>query len=349
MPRGNPVRERALGRFMGLLVGLVLLPLVMRPIIAADICVFAIAAMALNLIFGYTGMLSFGQATFFGMGAYVGGLLMIHATANLYLALAVGTFAGAITAAVIGYLCIQRVGIYFIMLTFAFNQLFYFLAYKWTTLTGGDDGLPGVPRPPLTLGALQLSLNTSLKYYIFVAVVSLLLFYVMQRIVESPLGMICQSIRENPERAAAVGYNVRRYRWLVFTIAGAFSGFAGVLYAMMYGIVPTEAIYWVTSGDIVFMVLIGGIGNLYGPLLGAVVLRWLSETLSVVWQRWPLLSGTFLIIVVLFLRGGCVEALARLRQWLGTLELRRKEADDGVTPDGEVDEELWRLDRRGQR
>jgi branched-chain amino acid transport system permease protein len=105
----------------------------------------------------------------------------------------------------------------------------------------------------------------------------------------------------------------------------------------------------VTSGDIVFMVLIGGIGNLYGPLLGAVVLRWLSETLSVVWQRWPLLSGTFLIIVVLFLRGGCVEALARLRQWLGTLELRRKEADDGVTPDGEVDEELWRLDRRGQR
>lgn len=324
-------------RFAGLAVGLVLLPILMRPIIAADICVFAIAAMALNLIFGYTGMLSFGQATFFGMGAYVGGLLMIHLTANLYLALLVGTCAGAVTAAVIGYLCIQRVGIYFIMLTFAFNQLFYFIAFKWTGLTGGDDGLPGVPRPPVALASLEFTLGTSVKFYMFVAVVFLVLFYIMKRIVESPFGMICQSIRENPDRAAAVGYNVQRYRWLVFTMAGAFTGFAGVLYAMMYGIVPIETIFWITSGDIVFMVLIGGIGNLYGPLVGAVVLRWLSETLSVVWHRWPLLSGLFLIIVVLFLRGGCVEILERLREGWGKLELRRKETSYGIAADREAD------------
>ena len=333
-------RPHAFLAFAALVAGLMLLPLVMRPIIAADICVFAIAAMALNLIFGYTGMLSFGQATFFGMGAYVSALLMIHASANLYLALLAGTLAGAVTAAVVGYLCLQRVGIYFIMLTFAFNQLFYFLAYKWTGLTGGDDGLPGVPRPPVTFGTLRLPLDTSVTYYVFVAVVFFLVFYVMKRLVESPLGMICQAIRENPERAAAVGYHVKRYQWLVFTIAGAFSGLAGVLYAMMYGIVPIEAIFWVTSGDIVFMVLIGGIGNLYGPLIGAVVLRWLSETLSVLWHRWPLLSGTFLIIVVLFLRGGCVEVLERGRELLARLDMRRKEAGYGVAADGETDEKF---------
>jgi len=334
----NPhARTRVFLQVAGLVVGLVLLPVVMRPIIAADICVFAIAAMALNLIFGYTGMLSFGQATFFGMGAYVGGLFMIHVTENLYLALLVGTCAGALTAAVVGYLCIQRVGIYFIMLTFAFNQLFYFIAFKWTSLTGGDDGLPGISRPPVVLGSFEFTLGTSVKYYIFVAVVFLLVFSVMKRIVESPFGKICQSIRENPERAAAVGYNVRRYRWLMFTIAGAFSGLAGVLYAMMYGIVPIEAIFWITSGDIVFIVLIGGIGNLYGPLVGAVVFRWLSETLSVLWHRWPLLSGLFLIFVVLFLRGGCVEVVGRLRQLLGRLELRRKEARYGVAADREAD------------
>jgi branched-chain amino acid transport system permease protein len=318
-------------------IALVVLPIGMRPIIAADICVFAIAAMALNLIFGYTGMLSFGQATFFGVGAYVGGLLMVHVTQNLYLALLIGTCAGALTAAVVGYLCIQRVGIYFIMLTFAFNQLFYFIAFKWTTLTGGDDGLPGVPRPPVALASLEFTLDTSMKYYTFVAIAFFLLFYVMKRIVESPLGMICQSIRENPDRAAAVGYNVQLYRWVVFTIAGAFTGFAGVLYAMMYGIVPVEAIFWITSGDIVFMVLIGGIGNLYGPLVGAMVLRWLSETLSVMWNRWPLLSGLFFIIVVLFLRGGCVEILERLREAWGKLELRRKEASYGIAADREAD------------
>jgi branched-chain amino acid transport system permease protein len=321
----------------GLVIALVVLPIGMRPIIAADICVFAIAAMALNLIFGYTGMLSFGQATFFGVGAYVGGLLMVHVTQNLYLALLIGTCAGALTAAVVGYLCIQRVGIYFIMLTFAFNQLFYFIAFKWTTLTGGDDGLPGVPRPPVALASLEFTLDSSLKYYTFVAIAFFLLFYVMKRIVESPLGMICQSIRENPDRAAAVGYNVQLYRWVVFTIAGAFTGFAGVLYAMMYGIVPVEAIFWITSGDIVFMVLIGGIGNLYGPLVGAMVLRWLSETLSVMWNRWPLLSGLFFIIVVLFLRGGCVEILERLREAWGKLELRRKEASYGIAADREAD------------
>jgi branched-chain amino acid transport system permease protein len=159
----------ALLRLAILVAAIVILPILVRPIIAAEIWIFAIAAMALNLIFGYTGMLSFGQATFFGIGAYTAGLMMIHWKAPLLLCLVSGALLGAITAAVIGYLCIQRDGIYFIMLTFGFNQMFYFIAYKWTELTGGDDGLPGIPRPPVSLGPFSVALDTSLRYYIFVA------------------------------------------------------------------------------------------------------------------------------------------------------------------------------------
>ncbi len=306
-------RQRPLLRLAALIGATILLPILVRPVVAAEIWIFAVAAMALNLIFGYTGMLSFGQATFFGVAAYTAGLMMIHWKAGLLVCLLAGIVVGALTAAVIGYFCIQRLGIYFIMLTFCFNQMFFFVAYKWTSVTGGDDGLPGIPRPPLALGPLSIPLNTSLRYYVFVAVVFLVLFYAMKRIVESPLGLIFQSIRENPSRAAAVGYDVKRFKWIAFTIAGAFTGLAGVLYSMMFGIVPLEVISWVTSGDIVFMVLIGGIGHLYGPLIGAAAFKWLSEAVSVLWERWPLILGVALVLVVLFLRGGLVEALARLR------------------------------------
>ena len=307
------MRRVALIRFVLLVAAIVVLPFCVRPVVASEICIFAIAAMALNLIFGYTGMLSFGQATFFGLAAYTAGLMMIHWHAPLLAVLAAGTLVGGVAAALIGYVCIQRVGTYFIMLTFGFNQMLYFIAYKWTAVTGGDDGLPGIPRPPFAVGPLSISLDSSLRYYGFVAVIFLLAFYAMKRIVDSPLGVIFRAIRENPGRAAAVGYDVKRYKWLAFTIAGAFTGGAGVLYSMMFGIVPLESISWIISGDIVFMVLIGGIGNLYGPLLGAAAFKWLSEAISVVWERWPLILGVALVLVVLFLRGGLVEAFTRVR------------------------------------
>jgi branched-chain amino acid transport system permease protein len=313
-------------RFALLIAAVAALPLLVRPVVAAEIWIFAIAAMALNLIFGYTGMLSFGQATFFGLAAYAAGLMMIHWQAPLLVVLAAGTLVGALAAALLGWVCIQRVGTYFIMLTFGFNQMFYFIAYKWTSLTGGDDGLPGIPRPPLSFGPVSIGLDTSVRYYIFVAGAFLLAFYAMKRVVDSPLGVIFRSIRENPGRAAAVGYDVKRYKWLAFTIAGAFTGFAGVLYSMMFGIVPLESISWIISGDIVFMVLIGGIGNLYGPLIGAAAFKWLSETVSVVWERWPLMLGVALVVVVLFLRGGLVEAFARLRDAI----LRRRPPSESV-------------------
>jgi branched-chain amino acid transport system permease protein len=291
-----------------ILAAVALLPFIVRPAIASEIWIFAIFGLGLNLLLGYTGLLSFGQATFFGSAAYVAGYLLKHFGIGVPLAMGVGVGIGALSALLVGYLCVQRSGLYFIMLTFALNQLFYFIAYQWTSVTGGEDGMPGIPRPAV-LGA---DLRDPLHYYLLVSILFLLSLWLMKRIVESPLGKILQAIRENEVRAEAVGYHVPRFKLLAFVIGGAFSGAAGVLYAMLFGIVPLEAIGFVFSGNVVFATLIGGSGSLYGPIIGSFVFIWLSESMSVMWARWPLLLGVAFVIVVLFFRGGVVEAWSRI-------------------------------------
>ena len=293
---------------IGILIAVLVLPFIVRPVIATEIWIFAIFGLGLNLLLGYTGLLSFGQSTFFGSAAYVAGWLLKHYGINVFFALGIGVGVGALSALVVGYLCVQRSGLYFIMLTFALNQLFYFVAYQWTSVTGGEDGMPGVPRPTLA----GIDFKEPLIYYAFVSVLFLASLFIMRRIVESPLGKILQSIRENEVRAEAVGYHVPRFKLLAFVIGGAFSGLAGVLYAMLFGIVPLEAISFVFSGNVVFATLIGGSGSLYGPIIGSFVFIWLSESMSVVWARWPLLLGVAFVIVVLFFRGGVVEAWSRI-------------------------------------
>ena len=288
-----------------------LLPFVVRPVIATEIWIFAIFGLGLNLLLGYTGLLSFGQSTFFGSAAYVAGWLLKHYAINVFFALTIGVAVGAASAALVGYLCVQRSGLYFIMLTFALNQLFYFIAYQWTSVTGGEDGMHGIPRPEF----LGIDFSDPLNYYVFISLLFLASLWIMKRIVESPLGKILQAIRENEVRAEAVGYNVPRFKLLAFVIGGAFSGLAGVLYAMLFGIVPLEAISFVFSGNVVFATLIGGSGSLYGPIIGSIVFIWLSESVSVIWARWPLLLGVAFVIVVLFFRGGVVEAWSRFWSW----------------------------------
>jgi len=294
-----------------LLAAVLVLPLVVRPAVATEIWIFAIFGLGLNLLLGYTGLLSFGQSTFFGSAAYVAGWLLKQYGINAFLALGIGMGVGAASAALVGYLCVQRSGLYFIMLTFALNQLFYFIAYQWTSVTGGEDGMPGVPRPALA----GIDFTNPLVYYALVSVLFLAALWIMKRIVESPLGKILQAIRENEVRAEAVGYDVPRFKLLAFVIGGAFSGLAGVLYAMLFGIVPLEAIGFVFSGNVLFATLIGGSGSLYGPVIGSFVFIWLSESVSTLWARWPLLLGVAFVIVVLFLRGGVVEAWTRFWTW----------------------------------
>jgi branched-chain amino acid transport system permease protein len=294
-----------------LVAAILLLPFVVRPAIATEIWIFAMFGLGLNLLLGYTGLLSFGQSTFFGSAAYVAGWLLKNYGINVFFAMGIGVSVGALSALIVGYLCVQRSGLYFIMLTFALNQMFYFIAYQWTTVTGGEDGMPGVPRPAL----FGIDFQDPLTYYAFVSLLFLVSLWVMKRIVESPLGKILQAIRENEVRAQAVGYNVPRFKLLAFVIGGAFSGAAGVLYAMLFGIVPLEAISFVTSGNVVFATLIGGSGSLYGPVIGSFVFIWLSESVSTLWARWPLLLGVAFVVVVPFLRGGVVEAWTRFWTW----------------------------------
>jgi branched-chain amino acid transport system permease protein len=291
-----------------ILISIFALPFIVRPAIASEIWIFAIFGLGLNLLLGYTGLLSFGQSTFFGSAAYVAGWLLKHYAINVFLALGIGVGVGALSALLVGYLCVQRSGLYFIMLTFALNQLFYFIAYQWTSVTGGEDGMPGVPRPEF----FGVDFKNPLNYYAFVSLVFLFFLYLMKRIVESPLGKILVAIRENEVRAGAVGYNVPRFKLLAFVIGGAFSGAAGVLYAMLFGIVPLESISFVTSGNVVFATLIGGSGSLYGPIIGSFVFIWLSESVSTLWARWPLLLGLAFVVVVMFFRGGVVEAWSRI-------------------------------------
>jgi branched-chain amino acid transport system permease protein len=296
---------------IAVLAAVVLLPFFVRPALASEIWIFAIFALGCNLLLGYTGLLSFGQSTFFGSAAYVAGWLLKHYGISVLLALGVGVGVGALSALAVGYLCVQRSGIYFIMLTFALNQLFYFVAYQWTSVTGGEDGMPGIPRPVL----LGIDFGNPVAYYVFVSLLFLVSLALMKRIVEAPFGRILEAIRENETRAEAVGYDVARFKLLAFVVAGGFSGLAGVLYAMLFGIVPLEAIGFVFSGNVVFATLIGGSGSLYGPVIGSVVFIWLSESVSTVWARWPLLLGVAFVIVVLFLRGGVVEAWTRFLSW----------------------------------
>jgi branched-chain amino acid transport system permease protein len=294
-----------------ILISIFLLPFIVRPAIASEIWIFAIFGLGLNLLLGYTGLLSFGQSTFFGSAAYVAGWLLKHYAINVFFALGIGVGVGALSALMVGCLCVQRSGLYFIMLTFALNQLFYFIAYQWTSVTGGEDGMPGIPRPQL----FGVDFTDPLNYYAFVSVIFMVFLYLMKRIVESPLGKILVAIRENEVRAGAVGYNVPRFKLLAFVIGGAFSGAAGVLYAMLFGIVPLESISFVTSGNVVFATLIGGSGSLYGPIIGSFVFIWLSESVSTLWARWPLLLGLAFVVVVMFFRGGVVEAWSRFWLW----------------------------------
>jgi branched-chain amino acid transport system permease protein len=309
---------------IGFLAAVILLPVVVGSYsTATEIWIFAILAVAFNLLLGYTGLLSFGQATFFGLGAYTSGLLLVHYQTNIFVALVAGALAGGLGALILGYFCVRGVGIYFILLTFSFNLMVYFVAYEWTSLTGGEDGLGGVRRPDLSIPAVFLvSLKPHLNYYIFTVAIVLACYYIIGRIVRSPFGKVLQLIRENELRASAVGYNIRLYKLLAFAVAGVFSGLAGMLYAGLFEYVPIEVVEWSTSGNIVFMTLIGGIGNMIGPLIGAGIFIWLSDSLSVIWARWPLILGLIFMAVILFFPGGILQLISRLGRFLPAWKAR---------------------------
>ncbi|MBB2917497.1 branched-chain amino acid transport system permease protein [Cupriavidus alkaliphilus] len=294
-------------RFWWLALGVtLLLPLTMRSgTLATEVLIYAMAAMACNLLLGYTGLLSFGQGIFFGLGSYAVGLALTRASLPMPLALLLAIATGAAAAALVGWFAIRQRGTYFVMLTLAFAQMFYFLAYTAPGITGGDNGLLDIPRPPLSVaGHALVPLASPWQFYGFVAVLFLAVFLAVLRVTESVLGRTLLAIRDNEERALAVGYNVKAFKLLAFMVSGAVTGLAGALHAMLTGIAPLTNIDYHASEMILVMTVIGGTGNIFASVLGAAFYVLLADWLSTLWPRWLMLLGFLLIAVSLFMQRG---------------------------------------------
>ncbi|OZI66953.1 branched-chain amino acid ABC transporter permease [Bordetella genomosp. 11] len=291
--------------------------------IATEILIYGIFALATYLLVSVAGLYSFGQAAFFGVGGYVAGYVFINTDLPLVAGIVLAAAGSAAVALVVGMMSIKRTGIYFMMLTFAFNQMIYYLAYSWHSVTGGEDGLGGIRRPDLDvpgLGRLDMSIHEN--FYIFAAVLFVAVFAALYQLMHSPLGLVLNAARQNARRTASLGYSVYRAQLLAFVAAGAASGVAGALFAMLYRIMPIDAISWTNSGTAVFMVIIGGMSSIFGPIIGAALFIWLQGFFSLIWARWPLLFGLFIILVVLFLKGGAIELFERVR---GLFTARRQQ------------------------
>ncbi|AXC50174.1 branched-chain amino acid ABC transporter permease [Paracoccus suum] len=276
--------------------------------LASEVLIFAIAAAACNLLLGYTGLLSIGQGVFFGIGSYTLGLTLVHTALSPLIALAFAVVLGAIVAIGIGWLAIRRQGVYFVMLTLAFAQFFYFLAYTFSGITGGDNGLLGIPRS--NIGPLRLA--DSWTFYGFVAVLFLLVFAGLQRVASSTFGRTLLAIRDNGARAQAIGFPVRAFKIAAFAISGGVTGLAGGLHALLIGIAPLANIDYHLSESLLIMTIIGGTGSLFASVLGAGFFVLVSDTLSAIWPRWLLLLGVLLIALALFMQKGIWGLVERL-------------------------------------
>lgn len=274
--------------------------------LATQVLIFGLFALGFNILYGYTGLLSFGHAAYYGLGAYGTGIALARLQVDsLWLGLGAGLLVAAAGGAIIGYLCLRRRGIYFAMLTLAFAQLLYFVGFHLADVTGGDDGLRGIPTLPVRIpGVGAIALDSSLAFYYFAFVIVAVAMFALKRILESPFGAVLQAIRENGERAQACGYNVNRIRWLSFVFSASFAGLAGGLDAMRLSVVPIESLYWTTSGQAVIMTLLGGAGTFFGPFVGAGTYLVLEDRLSVVTESWPLVVGAIFMAFVLFLPQG---------------------------------------------
>lgn len=281
--------------------------------LAAEILIFSMAAAGCNLLLGYTGLLSIGQGVFLGVGSYTSGLILMHMGVSLPVALVAATLLGAAVALLVGWFCIRQKGTYFVMLTLAFCQLFYFLAYTFSDLTGGDNGLLNIPKPDFSVfGVTLLPTGTPWQYYTMVAVIFVIVFLVLQKVVDSVFGRTLLAIKDNEARASAIGYNVSRFKLAVFVISGAVTGLAGGLHAVMIGIAPLANIDYHASEMILIMAVIGGTGNLYGSVLGAGFYLLAGHWLSALWPRWLMLLGFLLVAVSLYMNKGLLGLFTKL-------------------------------------
>jgi branched-chain amino acid transport system permease protein len=284
--------------------------------LAVNILVFGLYAVGFNLLFGYTGMLSFGHAAFLGTGGYVAGMVMVHAGWPWWLAIGAGVIGSAAAGAIIGYIAIRTRGIYFSMVTLALAQIVYYAFYKAETWTGGENGLRGIKVDDIQLFGWHLDFfNPVTKYYVILVFVAIALWFV-SRILASPFGAVIEAIRENEKRAAACGYDVARSKLLVFVLSAAICGLAGSLRALHLSIVPIDSLHYLLSGQVIMMSLLGGMGTFLGPFVGAAVFLLLEDVVTNITKYWMGVVGiVFMFFVLFFPKGIWGTILDKVGRW----------------------------------
>ena len=303
------------------LVGLVLAPFLLpylgfSPGLMTRILIWGLFGIGFDLLFGYTGLLSFGQAAFYGTGGFMTAYLLTNGIANILVALLAGAAAAAVAGVIIGYLTLRRSGIYFAMSTLAFGEMFFFLENSVLgQFTGGENGIAGVPSPEISLGFTNIEISSGMPMYWFVAVFFFVGYLIARRIVRSPFGAVLRAIRGNPKRAIALGHATQHYKLTVFVIAAVYAGVAGGLLGVFQGYMPPDAFAIDTSAQLIIQTVMGGVATLLGPLLGAAIWLYIFNVvqgIAGIGAYWKLILGVIFVIVVTVFRFGVGGALVRL-------------------------------------
>jgi branched-chain amino acid transport system permease protein len=280
--------------------------------LGSKVLIYAMATMGLNMVLGFTGGLSFGQAAYFGLGAYGAGMTLKYLTPSTPLAILIGTLAGGLAATLLGPLVMRRRGIYFAMITIAIGQLFYFVAVRWNEVTGGEDGLAGFARQDIHFGSLAIPISSSgTAFYYLVLFCFTVAVAIMWTILQSPLGHTFVAIRENRRRVEFLGIKASRYVWAAFAIAGFITAFAGSLNALLFNFTSPQDLHWILSGNFVIMIILGGMRSFFGPLLGVIIFVVAQDYLSSLTGNWMTFIGLIFVFIVLVFPTGVLGIFRR--------------------------------------
>ena len=313
-----------------LTVALIILPFVNPSIyLSTDLLIFAILAMGFNFIFGHMGVISFGHAMFFGLGAYTTALMLVNVYEGLSVLL-LGVVVATGFAVLIGYICFKKFGpgtdpSYLALTSLAFCQMWYFLVWSpLAPITGGSDGLLAVPTPPVAIpGIFSFSLDDPYRLYFFVMVVFLICAWIIKRILYSPFGRVIHGIRENELRVSFLGYNTFKYKLIAFALTGVFGGVAGSLYAIRMNYVGLDSFHWMLSGEIIIMCLIGGMRTVWGPLVGSIIFWGIKDYIAAEFQEWMGFIAVIVILLVLFLPMGVWDKIVKSAERIFKFKIRR--------------------------
>jgi branched-chain amino acid transport system permease protein len=296
--------------------------------LATQIAIQALFAVSLNLLLGTTGLVSFGHVAYFGVGAYACAILMKTYEVPFWLAFPAAGIGAAAFALLSGFFCVRLTKIYFAMLTLAFSQIVWAICFKWNEVTGGDQGLPDIPYPDLDwIAAIPwlADLRISERFYLLTLLLVAVSLAVLRQITRSPFGRMLTTIRDNPERAAFIGLNVRAYELAAFVVAGAFAGLAGALFGIFNRGVFADYVFWSKSAEVIIMTILGGMDYFWGPPVGALALVWLNQQTTSYTEYWPFVLGTLLVVLLYVFPGGIVGGLAA-----GFRSVRRRFAARGA-------------------